>query len=239
VLERSTGSQIRAYLERKAAFNRHRRKVKADFDKLYRLFESDLSFKKIAEVAGVSKPRIVEIFRLHFAQFFSVSGSKRRRDIAKRRKDEVANRVARLISKDPVLNAIKASAARAKRKRTIEPIILNRRGPPPKRYRHKAVLVDGRHVESVHHISTAQVYPGGGLAYGTTSLFRRRLENSSWSIFVIDVPKYRRRVIRCKNLQLLKALFAGNEERRSAYIPLNGRPENPRYDFLADEDNWQ
>jgi hypothetical protein len=126
VLEKSSGSQIRAYLERKAAFNRHRRKVKADFDKLYRLFESDLSFNKIAEVAGVSKPRIVEIFRLHFAQFFSVSGSKRRRDIAKRRKDEVANRVARLISKDPVLNAIKASAARAKRKRTIEPIILNR-----------------------------------------------------------------------------------------------------------------
>jgi hypothetical protein len=239
VLEKSSGSQIRAYLERKVAFNRHRRKVKADFDKLYRLFESDLSFNKIAEVAGVSKPRIVEIFRLHFAQFFSVSGSKRRRDIAKRRKDEVANRVARLISKDPVLKAIKASAARAKRRRAIEPIILNRRGEPPKRYRHKAVLVDGRHVEAVHHIKTAKVYPGGGLAYGHTTLNRRRLDKSSWIIFVVDVPRYRRRVIRSKHAQLFKALFTGREERKSVYIPLNGRPENPRYDFLADEDNWQ
>ena len=74
MLEKSGGSQIRAYLERKAAFNRRRRKIKADFDKLYRLFESDLNFNKIAEAVGVSRLRVIEIFRLHFADLLAVAG---------------------------------------------------------------------------------------------------------------------------------------------------------------------
>jgi hypothetical protein len=238
VLERKIGSQIQVYLERRAAFNRRRRKIKADFDKLYKLFASDLSFHKIAERVGVTRPRLNEIFRLHFQDLFPVSGLERQRQRRTLRRNEIMNRVARLISEDPVLNSIKASAAKGRRKRLIEPILLARRGEPTKRYRHKAVLVDGKHVEPVHHIRKPRVFARGGLAYGTTSLSRHRLEESTWTIFVVDVPHYRRRVLRSKSAKLLKALFDGKAQKKSTYIPLNGRPEDPVYDFLADEDNW-
>jgi AraC-like DNA-binding protein len=212
VPERTIGSRVQLYVQRRAAFNRRRRKNKIHFDKLYRLFASDLSFEQIAETAGVSRARLRDIFNLHFKDLFGVTGLERRREREKRRRDETLSRVARLISQDPVLKAIKASAAKAKRRRTIEPIVLDRRGEPIKRYRHRAVLIDGKHVEPVHHIRNARVFSRGGLAYGTTSLSRRRLEDATWIILCVDVPNYRRRVIRSKSARLLKA--AVSEKRK-------------------------
>lgn len=58
------------------------------------------------------------------------------------------------------------------------------------------------------------------------------------TIFVIDVPRYPRRVIRCRSDKLLKRLFSAGQQRVSVYIPLEQSLENPRYDFLADENNW-
>ena len=239
MLERSIGSEIQVYLERRADFTRRRRKVRIGFDKLYELFAADQSFAKIATAAGVSRVRIRAIYDEHFQELFSVATTERRKARERRRRDDMSRRIAQAIAEDRVLEAITASAARARPKRTIEPILVDRRGDPCKRYRHRAVLVDGKDVETVHHIKNAQVFTKGGLVYGTTSLHRDKLKASRWTIFIVDVPRYRRKVIRCESAKLLKTLFGRTAIRKSVYIPLAGRPENPRYDFLADEGNWK
>ena len=125
---------------------------------------------------------------------------------------------------------------RAEPPRTIEPVIRSKRGFTW--FRHKAVLVDGTHIESVHHIMTRRLSRRGTIAYGSTTLYRTTLETSKCTIFVIDVPNYPRRIIRCRSNRLLKRLFSAGQEKVSVYIPLEQPLENPRYDFLADEDNW-
>jgi hypothetical protein len=142
------------------------------------------------------------------------------------------------VAKDRVLTALMRSAERAGRNRTIEPIVCRRGHNPVTRFRHRAVRVDGRQVEPVHHIRRKRVWPSGEIVYAVTSVSRKELESAAWAIFYVDVPSFRRRVIRCRSARLLRALFPSGTARKNVYIPLNGRPEAPRYNFLADEDNW-
>jgi hypothetical protein len=117
------------------------------------------------------------------------------------------HRLARAVARDRVIDAVCKSAAKARRKRTIEPIICKRGRDPTKRFRHRAVRVDGADVEPVHHIRNRKICPSGGTTYAVTSLAREELESSMWTIFHVDVSPYRRRVIRSRSLRLLKALF--------------------------------
>ena len=145
----------------------------------------------------------------------------------------------RIVARDRVINAIKSSAAEANSKHTVEPIALDRSGPVTKRYRHRAVLVDGWDVEQVHHLRNVKsARRPGGLAYTMTTLHRGRLARGHWTIFFVDAVGFPQRVIRSRNSRLLKDFFADGQTRVSIYIPLDGRPSNPRYDFLGDEDRW-
>jgi hypothetical protein len=163
----------------------------------------------------------------------------RRREQERARREKTAKQVVRVVARDRVINAIRSSAAKANPERTVEAITLHRFGPFAKRYRHRAVLVDGRDVEAVHHLrNVKRAHRPGGHAYTTTLLRRDRLERGHWTIFVVDVVGFPQRVIRSKNSRLLKELFADGETRVSVYIPLDGRPSNPRYDFLSDENRW-
>jgi hypothetical protein len=71
-----------------------------------------------------------------------------------------------------------------------------------------------------------------------TTLYRNQLESSKWVIFFVDAPSYPRRVIRRKSAKLLKALFPYGGRSKNVSIPLDAKPNNPRYDFWADENNW-
>jgi hypothetical protein len=147
--------------------------------------------------------------------------------------------VVRVVARDRVVNAIKSSAAEANSGRTVEPIPLRRSGPVARRYRHRAVLVDGLDIEAVHHLRNVKpARRPRGLAYTGTTLYRARLARGRWTIFFIDVAGFPRRVIRSKNSDLLKELFAEGQTRVAVYIPLDGRPDRPRYDFLKDEGRW-
>jgi len=106
-----------------------------------------------------------------------------------------------------------------------------------RRFRRKAVWVEG-HVEPIHHLRAEPTWQRKGELYACTAVTRKELETSPWVIFFIDVPGHRRRVFRCNSKRMLKALFSDGVQRRGVYLPLDRRPSNPRYDFLADEDNW-
>lgn len=238
MLQSTAATRLELYRASKAEFERRRRAIRADFDTLYSQFTGELSSAEIARRAGVSRARIRVIFDRYFSDLLGTSILERRQKRARELNENAAHRLVRAITRDRVLSAIFRSADRAKRKRRIEPIISRRSRDPSKCFRHRAVLVDGREVEPVHHIRNAQRFSPGGIAYATTSLSRKSLEEAQWIIFCIDVASHRRRVLRCRCADLLKALFSAGDRRRQAYIPLDRRPDNPRYDFLADEDNW-
>jgi hypothetical protein len=228
----------RAYLANQARFERRRRKIRIGFAKLYALFAGDRSIAEIAKRAGVSRARLNAIYRQYFAALFATTALERLRARERSRRDAVARRVTRAVSKDRVMNAIKQSAAKARPRRRIEPIILERVGEPARQYRHRAVLVDGKDVEAVHHIRNAGSSGRRGLTYATTTLHRTRLERTRCTIFFVDVPGFRRRVIRSRNTTLLRRLFADGQARVTVYLPLDERPAKPRHDFLRDEDRW-
>jgi hypothetical protein len=165
-----------------------------------------------------------------------MTARERQRQIEQRLRDHAKQRLADAAQKDRVLAAIRKSVERTEAKRTIEPAA--RRKNESAQFRHKAVLVDGTNVESVHHIRTRRFSRRGTIAYGSTTLSRTTLETLRRTIFVIDVPNHPRRVIRCRSDKLLKSLFSAGQQRVSVYIPLEQRLDNPRYDFLADENNW-
>jgi len=229
---------VRPQVALQARFDGRRRQLKLTFAQLLALFASDLNHAEIAKRAGVSRVRVTALYRQYFAKLFKGSALERRRRREKDQREKIKKQLERVIASDPVLNAIKASAARARPKRIIEPIYLERRGAVAKRYRHRAVRVNGRSIEAVRHVRNA-VPSQVGLTYATTTLSRSQLTGSRWTIFVLDVPGFRRRVIRSRNKDLLKRFFGKRRTKRaSVYIPLRGRPEKPRHDFLADRDRW-
>ena len=238
MLQTAVATRLDKYLAKKTAFERRRRKIRLDFDTLYGLFAGDLPSAKIARRAGVSRPRIDCIFEDYFRDLLGMTGLERRQRREEQSREKGIRNLARAVANDRVLSAITRSAGKGRRKHTIEPIICKRGRDPVKRFRHKAVRVDGRHVEPVHHIRNKKLCPSGGTTYGVTSVSREELASSAWSIFVVDVPRYPRRVIRTRSARLLKVLFPPGARRKNIYIPLDRKPADPRYDFLADEDNW-
>jgi hypothetical protein len=238
MLQSTVASRLDIYLANKAKFERLRRKARLDFDALYSLFQSDLTSGEIARRVGVSRPRIDRIYDDYFSDLLGMSGFERRQRREDQLRETGVRRLARAVSKDRVMTALLKSVDKANRRRRIEPIICKRGRDPVKRFRHKAVRVDGRAIEPVHHIRNKKICPSGGTTYGVTSLSREELQASTWSIFYVDVAPFRRRVIRSRSTKLLKALFPPGVERKNIYIPLDRKPEEPRYDFLADEDNW-
>ena len=228
----------RAYLASQSQFNRRRRKLRVGFARLFDLFASGVSNAEIARRAGVSRTRLNAVYKQYFSELFAVSALERRRARERSRRDKVAGRVTKAVSRDRVMNAIRKSAAKARPRRTVEPIILEKVREPRRHYSHRTVLVDGRSVEAVHHVRNARSTGRQGVIYATTTLNRARLERTRWTILFVDVPGFRRRVIRSRNATLLRRLFADGQTRVSVYIPLDGRPENPRHDFLRDEDRW-
>ena len=147
------------YLTNKAKFERLRRKIRLNFDELYRLFARDLPSVEIAKKAGVSRPRITLIYNQYFGELFGMTDLQRRH----RREDKVrqknASNLARVIGKDRAFEAISQSANKANRK--IEPIIYRRGTNQSRRYRHRAVLVDGKDMRiSASCSQRPRVFPG-------------------------------------------------------------------------------
>ena len=147
------------YLTNKAKFERLRRKIRLNFDELYRLFARDLPSVEIAKKAGVSRPRITLIYNQYFGELFGMTDLQRRH----RREDKVrqknASNLARVIGKDRAFEAISQSANKANRK--IEPIIYRRGTNQSRRYRHRAVLVDGKDKRiSASCSQRPRVFPG-------------------------------------------------------------------------------
>jgi hypothetical protein len=236
MLQRSGASRLEAYLARRHAFNRRRRKLRLDFDTLFDLFAADASGAAIARRARVSKERINFIFGRYFRDLFGMTGLERRRNTERKTRDQAERRLSHAVSTDRVLTAIRTSADQARSKRGIDPVGCGKRNIA--RFRRKAVRVDAKNLESVHHIRAVRFSRRGTIAYGSTTLYRTTLETLKRTIFVINVPRYPRRIIRCRSDKLLKSLFSAGRDRVSIYIPLKEPLQNPRYDFLADEDNW-
>jgi AraC-like DNA-binding protein len=230
----------RLFMAHKAEFERRRRHIRMSFERLFELFAKGLSIAEVARRAGVHRSRLNRVYTRYFGPLLGTATAlERRREQERARREKTAKQVVRVVARDRVINAIKSSAAEANSRHTVEPIALDRSGPVTKRYRHRAVLVDGRDVEAVHHLrNVKRARRPGGHAYTTTLLRRHRLERGHWTIFVVDVVGFPQRVIRSKNSRLLNEFFADGQTRMSVYIPLNGRPSNPRYDFLRDEDRW-
>jgi hypothetical protein len=229
----------RLFMAHKAEFERRRRHIKLSFAHLFDLFAKGTSLAEVAHRAGVDRSRLGLVYKRYFGPLFDMTALERRREQERARRENTAKRVVRAIARDRVIEAIRSSVAKANSRRTVEPIILDRSGPATKRYRHRAVLVDGRDVETVHHLRNVKpAHRPEGHAYTVTTLFRARLVRGRWTIFFVDVAGFPRRVIRSKNSDLLKELFAAGQTRMAVYIPLDGRPRNPRYDFLRDEDRW-
>jgi AraC-like DNA-binding protein len=235
---RPAEKRSRAYAAAKAQFHHRRRKIRLGFDRLFALFAGDVSNAEIARRAGVSRTRLNALYKQYFAKLFAATALQRLRARERSRREEVVRRVTKAVATDRAFNAIKASAAKAKPKRTVEPVIIDKIREPKRQYSHRAVLVDGKDVEAVHHIRNAGSAGRRGLTYATTTLYRNRLKRTRWTIFFVDVPRFPRRVIRSRNATLLRRLFADGQTRVSVYLPLDGRPQNPRHDFLADEDRW-
>src|SRR5215204_3827867 len=68
MLQKTVSFRLDVYLANKAGFERRRRKIRLDFDALYSLFASNLSFARIARRVGVSRPRIDKIFQDYFQE---------------------------------------------------------------------------------------------------------------------------------------------------------------------------
>jgi hypothetical protein len=237
VLQKRTNAHLEKYLARKGDFDRRRRKLKLDFDTLYRLFADGVSSADIARRAGVSRPRVSVIYEQHFQDLFGISDLERRAKREHERRIKASSRLARAIEKDRVLRAIIKSAQKAGSERRIAPVLTTRPGRNAREgFRHRAVLVDGR-PEPVHHLRAVHMAPRSR-AYARTTMRRGTLERAKWAIFYIDAASHRRRILRCRSAKLLKALFSPGRERRDIYIPLDQAPNHPRYDFLIDEDNW-
>jgi hypothetical protein len=236
MLQRADTSRLKTYIARKRAFDRRRTAVRVNFDTLYSFFSSAESGARIARRASVSKERINFIYNKYFSDLFGMTARERQRHIERKLRDDAKQRLADATQKDRVLAAIRKSAERAVPKRKIDPVLPRKHEFA--QFRHKAVLVEGTTIESVHHIRTRRFSRRGTIAYGSTTLSRTTLESLKRTIFFIDVPHYPRRIIRCRNDTLLKSLFSAGQQRVSVYIPLEQQLEKPRYDFLADEDNW-
>ena len=175
-------SQAATYLANKAKFNRLRRKSRLDFDTLYQLFSADLTSSEIAKRAALSRPRVNLIYKQYFSELFGMSDRERRERREDRLRQTKANNLARVIAADRVLTAVFKSAEKAKRR--IEPIIYRRGLNLSRRYRHRAVLVDRKDIEPVHHVCNARQFYPGGIHYGVTTLYRNRLgiqSNGSFS----------------------------------------------------------
>jgi hypothetical protein len=237
MLQRIRASRLEAYLRRRHAFDPRRRELRLSFDQLFDLFNGEESSADIARRARVSKERINVIFNRHFSDLLGMTASERRRRKEQTLRDDAARKVAATIAKDRLLIAIRQSAQESRSKPRIEPVFGAKRARLTG-FRRKAVLVNGRSIESVHHIRKSRPSGSGTRMYGSTTLYRSTLERSGWTIFVVDVPHYPRRVIRSRNTGLLRSFFDDGQTRVSIYIPLQNPSENPRYDFLADEDNW-
>jgi hypothetical protein len=236
MLQRADTARLKTYIARKRAFDRRRRTLRLTFDTLYGFFSSAESGAQIARRAGVSKERINFIYNRYFSDLFGMTARQRQRHIERKLRHDAKERLANAVQKDRVLAAIRKSAERGNPERKIEPVPRSKHEIP--KFRQKAVLVHGTNIESVHHIRTRRFSRRGTIAYGSTTLFRTTLERLKRTIFVIDVPHYPRRIIRCRSDKLLKSLFSVGQQRVSVYIPLEQPLENPRYDFLADENNW-
>jgi AraC-like DNA-binding protein len=230
----------RLFMAHKAEFERRRRHIRMSFERLFELFAKGLSVAEVARRAGVHRSRLNRVYTRYFGPLLGTATAlERRREQERARREKTAKQVIRVVARDRVINAIKSSAAEANSRHTVEPIALDRSGPVTKRYRHRAVLVDGWDVEQVHHLRNVKsAHRAGGIAYTVTTLHRGRLARGHWTIFFVDAAGFPRRVIRSKNSRLLNEFFADGQTRVSVYIPLNGRPSNPRYAFLRDEDRW-
>ena len=214
------------FMAHKAAFERRRRHIRMSFERLFELFAKGLSIAEVARRAGVHRSRLNRVYTRYFGPLFGTATAlERRREQEHARRERTAQRVVRVVARDRVITAIRSSAAEAKSGRKVESILLARSGPATKHYRHRAVLVDVRDVEAVHHLrNVKRARRPGGLAYSVTTF--------------IDAAGFPRRVIRSKNSDLLKVFFAEGQTRVAVYIPLDGRPERSRYDFLKDEGRW-
>jgi hypothetical protein len=237
MLQITGASRLESYLRRKHAFNRRRKKLRLNFDKLFDLFMTEADSAEIARRGHVSKERINFIFNRYFGDLLGMTALDRRRRKEQELRDNAAREVAAKIAKNRLLIAIRQSAQRSGLKPRIEPVIGAKRGRVAG-IRRKAVLVNRKSIESVHHIKKSRPSGNGSRMYGSTTLYRSTLERSGWTIFVVDVPHYPRRVVRSRNTRLLRSFFDDDRTRVSIYIPLQDPAENPRYDFLADEDNW-
>jgi len=162
MLQGAVATRIETYLAKRDAFNRRRRKTELDFDTLHGLFANGLSSAEIARRAGVSRPRMNRIFDDYFGDLFGTSGLQRRRTREQEARVKMLRGLTQAIAKDRLLNALRQSAARAGSRRTIDPVVLTRRGDPRKRFRHRAVLVDGRDLEPAHHLRNRKLCPSGG-----------------------------------------------------------------------------
>jgi hypothetical protein len=236
MLQRTDTARLKAYIARKRQFDRRRRKVRLDFDTLYGFFSSAESGAQIARRARVSKERINFIYNKYFSDLFGMTALERQRNIERKLREGAEQLRARNIGKNRVLAAVRNSAEKARSKRKIQPVFREKHAIG--KFLHKALLVDDRAVDSVHHIRAVRFSRRGTIAYGSTTLYRTRLEARKHTIFVIDVPHYPRRVIRSSSDHLLRCLFSADQQRVSVYIPLEKPLANPRYDFLADEDRW-
>jgi AraC-like DNA-binding protein len=230
----------RLFMAHKAAFEQRRRHIRMSFERLFELFAKGLSIAEVARRAGVHRSRLSRVYTRYFGPLFGTATAlDRRREQEHARRERTAQRVVKVVARDRVITAIRSSAAEAKSGRTVESILLARSGPATKHYRHRAVLVDGRDVEAVHHLrNVKRARRPGGLAYSVTTLHRARLARGRWTIFFIDAAGFPRRVIRSKNSDLLKVFFAEGQTRVAVYIPLDGRPDRSRYDFVKDEGRW-
>ena len=236
MLQRTDTARLKAYIARKRQFDRRRRTLRLDFDALYAFFSSAESGAQIARRARVSKERVNFIYNKYFSDLFGMTGLERQRNIERKLREGAEQLRARDIGRDRVLVAVRSSAEKARPKREIQPVFREKHAIGE--VLHKALLVDQRNIESVHHIRVVRFSRRGTIAYGSTTLYRTRLEACKRTIFVIDVPHYPRRVIRSRSDHLLKSLFSAGQQRVSVYIPLERWLANPRYDFLADEDEW-
>jgi hypothetical protein len=236
MLQRGVSTQLDDYLARRRDFNRRKRKLRLGFDALYRLFASKASGAEIAKRAGVSKERINFVYNHHFSDLFGMTALERLRNLEREAKRSALRRLALAVERDRAIKLVRESAGKAPTKPKVE-VVTRTKHQTAEGFRHKAVRVTGR-IESVHHIRKSRRGGRRRRNYASTTLYRTTLEKVNWTIFVVDVSGYAVRVIRSKSKKLLQAFFSSNQERASIYIPLEEPPEQPRYDFLRDENNW-
>ena len=73
-----------------------------------------------------------------------------------------------------------------------------------------------------------------------TTLLLSSLQANSFQIFRLGAKGYKKRTLVIPSDDLHTVLFNNSgRTRRTLYIPLSGRPENPNFDFLRYEDAWK